>query len=70
MELIQPETKNISSVQFSIQVRMKLISSVVEITKHETFDKPPVIKGLFDIRMGSTLQDLVISCGTCGQIEY
>ena len=40
--------------------------SVVEVTKHETYDKDiPIIKGLFDIRMGTTDMDKI--CGTCGQ---
>ena len=47
---IQPETKNISSVQFSILGPEEIRSrSVVEITKYETYDKDvPVVKGLFD----------------------
>jgi len=67
MELIQPETKNISSVQFSIMSPDEIRSrSVVEITKYETYDKDtPVVKGLFDIRMGSTEMGKI--CQTCGQ---
>ena len=39
---------------------------VVEVTKHDTYDKDtPVIKGLFDIRMGTT--DMERICGTCNQ---
>ena len=38
--------------------------SVVEVTKHETFDKKvPYIKGLFDIRMGTTDMDKMFTCG-------
>ena len=63
----EPETKNVTGVQFSImspkEIRDK---SVVEVTKHDTFDKDtPVIKGLFDIRMGTT--DMGKICGTCNQ---
>ena len=67
MELQQPETKNISSVQFSIMSPDEIRSrSVVEITKYETYDKDtPVVKGLFDIRMGSTEMGKI--CQTCGQ---
>jgi DNA-directed RNA polymerase II subunit RPB1 len=63
----QPETKNISSVQFSIMSPDEIRSrSVVEITKYETYDKDvPVVKGLFDIRMGSTEMGRI--CQTCGQ---
>ena len=39
--------------------------SAVEVTKHETYDKDiPVIKGLFDLRMGTT--DMGKICNTCG----
>ena len=63
----EPETKTIKSVQFSIlspdEIRNR---SVIEITKHETYDKDvPVVKGLFDIRMGST--EIGKICGTCNQ---
>jgi DNA-directed RNA polymerase II subunit RPB1 len=63
----EPETKNIISVQFSImspeEIRKR---SAVEITKHDTYDKDvPVIKGLFDIRMGTT--EMGKMCGTCNQ---
>ena len=66
-EYIEPETKNVIGVQFSImspeEIRKR---SVVEVIKHETYDKDsPVIKGLFDPRMGTTDMDKV--CGTCGQ---
>ena len=66
-EYIEPETKNVVGVQFSImspeEIRKR---SVVEVVKHETYDKDsPVIKGLFDPRMGTTDMDKI--CGTCGQ---
>ena len=39
--------------------------SVVEVTKYETYDKDiPVVKGLFDLRMGTT--DMGKCCNTCG----
>ena len=62
----QPILKNVSGVQFSImspeEIREK---SVVEITKHETYDKDiPIVKGLFDLRMGTT--DMGKICNTCG----
>ena len=62
-----PETCGITGVQFSImgpdEIRGR---SVVEVTKHETYEKDvPVIKGLFDIRMGTTEMNKI--CGTCGQ---
>ena len=55
-DYIEPETNNVVGVQFSImspdEIRKR---SVVEVTRHETYDKDtPVIKGLFDIRMGTT----------------
>ena len=60
-----PDTKNVSGLQFSIaspdEIRK---SSVVEITKYETYDKDkPVIKGLFDTRMGVTETGKI--CCTC-----
>jgi len=63
----EPETKSVKSVQFSIlspdEIRKR---SVVEITKQDTYDKDvPVVKGLFDIRMGSTEMGRI--CGTCNQ---
>ena len=66
-ERIEPETSNVVGVQFGImgpeEIRKR---SVVEITKHDTYDKDtPVIKGLFDIRMGTT--DMNRVCGTCNQ---
>jgi DNA-directed RNA polymerase II subunit RPB1 len=62
-----PETKKVIGVQFSIMSPQEIRKrSVVEVTKHETFDKDvPYIKGLFDIRMGTT--DMGKICGTCGQ---
>ena len=66
-DYIEPETNNVIGLQFSImspeEIRKR---SVVEVTRHETYDKDnPVIKGLFDIRMGTTEMDKI--CGTCGQ---
>jgi len=66
-DYIEPETNNVTGLQFSImspeEIRKR---SVVEVTKHETYDKDnPIIKGLFDIRMGTTEMDKI--CGTCGQ---
>ena len=66
-DYIEPETNNVIGLQFSImspeETRKR---SVVEVTRHETYDKDnPIIKGLFDIRMGSTEMDKI--CGTCGQ---
>ena len=67
MTNFEPITKNVTGLQFSIMGPEEILkNSVVEITKHETYDKDtPVIKGLFDIRMGSTDMDKI--CGTCGQ---
>ena len=66
-EYIEPETNNVIGVQFSImgpeEIRRR---SVVEVEKHETYDKDtPVVKGLFDPRMGTTDMDKI--CGTCNQ---
>jgi len=63
----EPETKKVTGVQFSIMSPKEIKKrSVVEVTKHDTFDKDmPCIKGLFDIRMGTT--DMGKICGTCGQ---
>ena len=52
----EPDINNVTGVQFSImgpdEIRKR---SVVEITKHDTYDKDiPVIKGIFDPRMGIT----------------
>ena len=54
-------------VQFSISSPDEIRNhSVVEVTKFETYEKDvPVIKGLFDIRMGVTDRDVV--CSTCNQ---
>jgi DNA-directed RNA polymerase II subunit RPB1 len=66
-DYIEPETNNVIGVQFSIMSPKEIRErSVVEVTKHETYDKDiPIIKGLFDIRMGTTDMDKI--CGTCGQ---
>ena len=63
----EPDTSNIIGVQFSVMSPDEIRNrSVVEVTRHETYDKDtPVIKGLFDIRMGSTEMNKV--CGTCHQ---
>ena len=67
MDLFEPETKYIKGVQFSIMSPDEIRNrSVVEITKYETYDKDvPVIKGLFDPRMGVT--EMSKLCNTCGQ---
>jgi len=62
----EPLLKNVEGLQFSIlspdEIRE---TSVVEITKNETYDKDiPVVKGLFDLRMGTT--DMGKVCNTCG----
>ena len=64
---LEPDTKIVDGVQFSImgpdEIRNR---SVVEITKHDTYEKDvPVIKGIFDPRMGVT--DMGKICKTCGQ---
>jgi DNA-directed RNA polymerase II subunit RPB1 len=66
-DYIEPDTNNVIGVQFSIMSPKEIRErSVVEVTKHETYDKDiPIIKGLFDIRMGTTDMDKI--CGTCGQ---
>ena len=66
-DYIEPETNNVVGLQFGIMSPEEIKKrSVVEVTKHETYDKDnPIIKGLFDIRMGSTEMDKI--CGTCGQ---
>jgi DNA-directed RNA polymerase II subunit RPB1 len=63
----EPETSNVVGVQFSIMSPDEIKrSSVVEIETHETYDKNvPVVKGLFDIRLGTTEMDTM--CGTCNQ---
>ena len=62
----EPITKDVTGLQFSIMSPDEILkNSVVEITKHETYDKDvPVIKGLFDSRMGTT--DMGKICSTCG----
>jgi len=63
-----PDIKNVSSVQFSILSPEEIKNrSVVEITKYDTYDKDePVVKGLFDLRMGVT-DGGGITCKTCHQ---
>ena len=63
----KPETKIVSGIQFSISSPDEIRkSSVVEVTKTETYDKDnPVIKGLFDPRMGVTETGKM--CSTCNQ---
>ena len=63
----EPDINEVIGVQFSImgpdEIRK---TSVVEITKHDTYEKDiPVIKGIFDPRMGVT--DMGKICKTCGQ---
>ena len=67
MDQFEPEIKNIDYVQFSVMSPEEIRNrSVVEVTKYETYDKDePVVKGLFDIRMGSTEMGKI--CGTCQQ---
>ena len=62
-----PDINNVTGVQFSIMGPEEIKNrSVVEITKHETYEKDiPVIKGIFDPRMGIT--DMGKVCKTCGQ---
>ena len=61
-----PIVKNVNGLQFSIMSPEEIRkNSVVEVTKHDTYDKDvPVIKGLFDLRMGTT--DMGKVCNTCG----
>ena len=68
-KFIEPETSNVVGIQFSVmspeEIRQR---SVVEVTTHETYEKDvPVVKGLFDIRMGTT--DMGKVCGTCNQCD-
>ena len=65
-DIIEPNIKNVNGVQFSIMSPEEIRNqSAIEITKHETYDKDiPVIKGLFDLRMGTT--DMGKLCNTCG----
>ena len=62
----EPITKEVNGVQFSIMSPDEIRGqSVVEVVKHDTYDKDiPVIKGLFDPRMGTT--DMGKVCNTCG----
>jgi DNA-directed RNA polymerase II subunit RPB1 len=64
---IKPDTKVVSEIQFSISSPEEIRnSSVVEVTKTETYEKDnPIIKGLFDPRMGVTETGKI--CSTCGQ---
>ena len=64
--LDEPIIKNVNGLQFSIMSPEEIRkNSVVEITKNDTYDKDvPVIKGLFDLRMGTT--DMGKVCNTCG----
>ena len=64
---IEPETSNVIGVQFGIMGPDEILkNTVVEVEKHDTFkDDKPVVKGLFDIQMGTTDNDKV--CGTCNQ---
>ena len=66
MANFEPITKDVTGLQFSIMSPEEIRKqSVVEVTKHETYDKDiPVVKGLFDIRMGTTDRGKV--CNTCG----
>ena len=66
MTEFEPITKDVTGLQFSIMSPEEIRkNSVVEITKHETYDKDvPVVKGLFDNRMGTT--DMGKVCATCG----
>ena len=67
MNISEPELCNVSGVQFSIMGSKEILErSVVEIDKYDTYDKDvPVIKGLFDPRMGVTEMGKI--CKTCGQ---
>ena len=66
MSRMEPITKDVTGLQFSIMSPEEIRKqSAVEVTKHETYDKDiPVVKGLFDIRMGTT--DMGKICNTCG----
>ena len=57
MSEYEPITKNVSGVQFSIMSPEEILNnSVVEITKHETYDKDvPVIKDYLMIIMGKQI---------------
>jgi len=62
----EPIIKRVNGLQFSIMSPEEIRDySVVEISKNETYDKDiPVVKGLFDLRMGTT--DMGKICTTCG----
>ena len=62
----EPIIKNVNGLQFSIMSPEEIRkNSVVEVTKNDTYDKDiPVVKGLFDLRMGTT--DMGKICNTCG----
>ena len=63
----KPDTKIVTGIQFSISSPEEIRqTSVVEVTKTDTYEKDsPVIKGLFDPRMGVTETGKI--CSTCGQ---
>ena len=63
----EPIIKSVNGLQFSIMGPEEIrSSSVVEVTKNDTYDKDvPVIKGLFDPRKWTT--DMGKICNTCGQ---
>ena len=65
-DTLEPNIRNVNGLQFSIMSPEEIRKqSVVEITKHDTYDKDiPVVKGLFDLRMGTT--DMGKLCNTCG----
>ena len=65
--ITKPDTKVVSGIQFSISSPDEIRnSSVVEVTKTDTYEKDnPVIKGLFDPRMGVTETGKI--CSTCNQ---
>ena len=62
-----PDIKDSVGIQFSISSPDEIRNtSVIEVTKYETYEKGiPVIKGLFDRRMGVTETGGI--CNTCGQ---
>lgn len=66
-KITKPDTKIVSGIQFSISSPDEIRrASVVEVTKTDTYEKDnPVIKGLFDPRMGVTETGKI--CSTCGQ---
>jgi DNA-directed RNA polymerase beta' subunit len=61
-----PIQSKVIGVQFGVMSPEEIIKhSVVEITSHETYERDePVIKGLFDSRMG--VLDIGKVCSTCG----